>query len=893
MKKITLTLVFIVFTFSNLQAQSVFEKAKESKETREFSKEHELPGNTSFYSFNYEVFVSSIINAPKEDEIGMIAKPNITLPSSKGDMVKYNVIEASSFTPELQERFPEIRSYVGNGIDNASEYLRFSVSPYRGLDLTVLNANGGTEIIVPVSKNLVAVYNRSDRTTKPDFECSTADKIEGKSNVSEVDEYLYKNADDGVRRTFLTAISVTGEYSAYHGGTVPAALSAMNASLTRINSVYEQEFNVRMTLVNNTNIIYTNAGTDPYSTSAGFNGELSGVLDGEYPGGVGYDVGHLFAVEADNGNAGCIGCICVIGGGNHKGSAFTSATIPTGERFDIDYVAHEYGHQFGGEHTFNHTPNHSNVSMMEPGSGTTIMGYAGITGATDVQQVSDPYFHAVSIDQITTHVKSRTCDTETATGNTTPTVSAGANLTLPIGTAFKLIGSGNDVDGDAITFCWEQYDEENGANAYPSETSTNSDRPLYRSYNPTTSTERIFPLLSDLVANGVNGNTWEKVPTVARTADFRLTVRDNRAGGGSNDHDDMIVTWDASFGPLEVTTQNNATLSYNLGETITVNWNRNNTQNLTGSSNVNILLSTDEGVTFSTLVANIANSGTANVTLPGTAHQKCRLMIEPTGNQYFAINTENFAIGYDVTTGTVCNTYNFNMNTTLGSNATAFELFGNQNIADSGTITDVNVQYDMTGLNAGMHLAIISAGGTRAYLYPNSCGTGSNMQVVWDEDAAGAVVCGNATTTGSAVPATVGPPAEPLSGLNGEEMNGDWTFMAANIAADVKVFNSVALEICKTDTVFTLNVEEQNGDFADFAVFPNPSNGAFTVNLSSVEDVKMALYDLRGRNVYSEVHSNNSTSFSKEVNFTGMASGVYLLNVESGSKKATKKIVIQ
>jgi len=307
----------------------------------------------------------------------------------------------------------------------------------------------------------------------------------------------------------------------------------------------------------------------------------------------------------------------------------------------------------------------------------------------------------------------------------------------------------------------------------------------------------------------------------------------------------------------------------------------------------NILLSIDGGVTFPTVLASaVPNDGSHDITVPNVTEDNCIVMVKGSGNIFFNVSGR-IGIGYTLTSGEVCTTYNFNMNTTLGSNATAFELFGNQNIADSGTITDVNVQYDMTGLNAGMHLAIISAGGTRAYLYPNSCATGSNMQVVWDEDAAGAIVCGNATTTGAAVPATVGPPAEPLSGLNGEEMNGDWTFMAANIAADVKVFNSVALEICKTGTVATLSVEEQKGNFDEFTVYPNPSNGLFTVNLSSNQDVKMSLYDLRGRNVYSKLHSNNSVTFNKEVNFTGMASGVYLLNVESGDKKATKKIVIQ
>jgi hypothetical protein len=35
-------------------------------------------------------------------------------------------------------------------------------------------------------------------------------------------------------------LSVTGEYGAYFGGTVPGALTAMNATLTRVNGVFEK-----------------------------------------------------------------------------------------------------------------------------------------------------------------------------------------------------------------------------------------------------------------------------------------------------------------------------------------------------------------------------------------------------------------------------------------------------------------------------------------------------------------------------------------------------------------------------------------------------------------------------------------------------------------------------
>ena len=96
-----------------------------------------------------------------------------------------------------------------------------------------------------------------------------------------------------------------------------------------------------------------------------------------------------------------------------KGSGFTSPgdAIPQGDNFDIDYVAHEMGHQFGANHTFTHS-NEGTGAQMEPGSGSTIMGYAGIT-SLDVQPHSDAYFHAESVQQVTNYIKTTTCQTNT------------------------------------------------------------------------------------------------------------------------------------------------------------------------------------------------------------------------------------------------------------------------------------------------------------------------------------------------------------------------------------------------------------------------------------------------------------------------------------------------
>jgi len=286
---------------------------------------------------------------------------------------------------------------------------------------------------------------------------------------------------------------------------------------------------------------------------------------------------------------------------------------------------------------------------MEPGSGSTIMGYAGITGQ-DVQLHSDAFFHAISIQQVTNNIKSKACPVVTLTGNAIPTAGAGLDYTIPKGTPFMLTGTGTDADGDPLTYIWEQTD-----NAALSQTGVNSaaiatkaSGPTFRSWTPQNTPVRYFPRMASVLAGatataGTDINV-EALSDVARTLNFRFTVRDNRAGGSGNNSDDAKLTVNATAGPFVVNSQNVAT-TYTGGTSQTVTWNvAGTTANGVNTANVDILWSTNSGTTWTTLLAGTPNDGNQAVIIPNAATTTGRIMVKGSNHIFFDVNNANITV---------------------------------------------------------------------------------------------------------------------------------------------------------------------------------------------------------------------------------------------------------
>jgi hypothetical protein len=602
------------------------------------------------YSLNINGLKNALANAPKRLGAGEKSEIIISFPNSEGKMENFKVRENSNFDAELATKYPDIKSYVGEGLNDPNSTVYFSVSPL-GLSSMEIYGDKSAVFIEPYTKDLstYVVYKKSDKKDDLNkFECTVIDVAQ--KGVANTNVAARPNADDAKLRTFRLALSCTGEYTAYFGGTKANALAAMNNTMTRVNGVFEKDFAARMVLIsNNDAVIYTSASSDPYSPAAqmnNWNSQLQSTLTSVI-GEANYDIGHLFGASGGGGNAGCIGCVCTNGS---KGSGYTSPAdaIPSGDNFDIDYVAHEMGHQFGGNHTFSMS-NEGTGANMEPGSGSTIMGYAGIT-SQDIQPHSDAFFHAISIQQITNNIKAKTCPVSTNTGNSIPTANAGLDYTIPKGTPFMLTGTGTDANGDSLTYIWEQMDNASSSQtgASSAASATKASGPTFRSWTPTASPTRYFPRMASILTGATTtaGSeiTVEALSNVARSYNFRFTVRDNRAGGSGNNSDDALITVNGTAGPFSVSSQNSAT-TYTGGTSQTITWNvAGTTANGVNAANVDILWSTDSGTTWSTLLAGTPNDGSQAVTIPNSATTTGRIMVKGSNHIFFDINNANITV---------------------------------------------------------------------------------------------------------------------------------------------------------------------------------------------------------------------------------------------------------
>ena len=601
---------------------------------------------------NVEALNTVLAAAPMEfTPAAAVSDVVLELPLPEGGYGRFRIVESPVMAPELAAMFPEITTYAGQGLDDPTATTRLDWTP-TGFHAIIFGLSG-TIYIDPFSRNDTTHYisyyasdfvpNSTKRYVEilPFGEDSEAMQAE----LAELVEQGVLPPSGSQLRTYRLAMAATGEYTAFHGGTVPLGLAAIVTSVNRVDGVYEREVAVRMELIaNNSLIVYTNASTDPYTNSNGVTmltqnqTNLDTVI-----GSANYDIGHVFSTGG--GGVAGLGVVCRAG---QKARGVTGSSAPVGDPYDIDYVAHEIGHQYGGNHSFNGNAgscaggNRNGPTAYEPGSGSTIMAYAGICGAQDLQPHSDDYFHGVNLDEIVTYStvgSGNGCPAVTATGNAAPTVNAGTGgFTIPKQTPFTLTGAATDPDGDALTYNWEEFDL--GAAGAPNNP---LNPPFFRSWPSVASPSRTFPRLSDLVNNTLT--IGEVLPNVTRSMTYRLTARDNRMGGGGVNSANVTFNVTTAAGPFQVTSPNTA-VSWTGNTAQAVTWNvASTTAAPVSCTNVAIHLSTDGGFTYPTaLVASTPNDGSDSILVPNIGTTTARIRVSCATNVFFDISDVNFTI---------------------------------------------------------------------------------------------------------------------------------------------------------------------------------------------------------------------------------------------------------
>lgn len=594
------------------------------------------------------------------------------LPMPDGTFARFDIEESPVMAAELAARFPEIKTYRGRGLDDPTATTRLDVTP-DGFHAIVLTS-AGTFIVEPAPNMNRGQYARQyvsyDQRDAPQESGAFSCLLLGAEQAQTLSHQLSRKgqpnlASGATLRTYRLALAATAEFTQqYGGGTVGGSLSVMTTLINAVNSIYERDLAIHLNLVaNETSIIFTNPATDGY-TSDDVNAMLTQnqtVLDSRI-GAANYDLGMVLDGHTYNFQPGKFifqgaaqfQSTCSNG---QKGKAATvfRSTDPTSNTA-IYVVAHELGHLVGALHTFNGTiddcgPSRFAVNAYEPGSGSTIMGYRGgvlpngvyfpLCDFEDLRS-TDTYFHTASIDQITNYTTFSTgslCGVTTNTGNNPPTIDAGADYTIPANTPFTLTAAGSDADADALTYAWEEFDL--GAAGPPH--TDNGDRPIFRSFAPVANPARTFPQWSDILS-GVS-TFGESLPITNRTMNFRVTVRDNHAGGGGVNTGAMHVNVVAGSGPF-IVTQPGPGASWQAGSTQTVTWNVANTASAPiNCANVRVLLSIDSGASFPfTLVSSVPNNGTAMITVPNIPTSSARVKVEASGNIFFNVSPSNFTI---------------------------------------------------------------------------------------------------------------------------------------------------------------------------------------------------------------------------------------------------------
>lgn len=894
-----LLLFLLMMSFSFAQKNHWSEINENDINQEELLETHYQVKVKNTYHLNFDSIKADLSRAPFRFEASE-STTQVSLPDENGELTTYSIFKIKTLAEGLSDKYPEINSYIGFSSKKALHSLRITTTP-QGFYAMVLRPGKGTLMINPLTRDAeyYTAFNKKYTSKTEEFHYCNFEGEESDFNLSQTStSYETFSVDDATLRTYDLALASTGEYSQFHINQAglsnateeeqtTAVLAAMTVAIDRVNTLYEKDVAVRFQLIDDTDLLINlNPNTDPYTNSSGpaMLGQNQQQIDSVI-GNANYHVGHVFSTGG--GGIASLASVCV---SNYKARGVTGLPSPIGDPFYVDFVSHELGHQFGANHTFNNFCGgaRSSTTSVEPGSGNTIMAYAGIC-PPNVQSGSDDHFHQMSITEIYNNItngQGAGCPTTTTLSNSAPVITTTTTHTIPNATAFYLDATATDADNDALTYNWEQNNKEFSTQP-PQESATQG--PNFKSSPSTTDSKRYFPRFQEVLNNNLTP-TWEVVPSVERTMDFTLTVRDNNSDGGQSSREDVSVNF-KDVGPFQVISQNEEDINWLPGETETITWDvAGTTANAIDTDNVNILLSTDNGENFDTVLAsNVPNDGSYDITVPDTQATFCRLKIEPTDNIYYALNASTFAI--DTSIQTSCETYTneavLDIPDGAGSNQQGTEVTSVITVPEDTEVDDLSVAVNISHALMGDVLFQLTApNGETTVLWNRNCAADS-INVSFNANG------NNLPTQGyncsSAVSGTFASFDGTLDDLTTGSVQGDWTLTLADFyTGDTGTLNAWSIEMCST----SLGVDEQR--MTDFTISPNPTHGKFTLNTSQLlsQDASAQIYSIQGQVIETINLSNQSTTHEIQLSRT-LQSGIYLIEITDGQTKSIEKLIVR
>lgn len=609
------------------------------------------PDTYQIVDLNFQVFNERIKKVTETDGREMDKNPIVvSLPTPTGTFSDFIIFENSVISSKVQHLYT-IKTFEGFSKESPNIKIRCDLSEtgFRGF---IYNGEK-SYIIEPFVKNDNSphiVYFKTNVSNTP-IKCG----FQGEHRHRNSENLNFNHRAPANLRTFKLAYVASGEYSQQYGGNPYNATNVLNSfasALNLVNPIYERDLGVTFELVSTAALVFEDPNTDPFNPfgDQGVLIEQNQIECDNALGNANYDIGHLL-VWANTGGLASASVVCW---DPHKGKAFSGADASF-VTLIVDYSCHEIGHQFNADHNFvsQECGTSADNFRFEPGEGSSIMSYAGVCGApVSYQSSSNQFFHSASIDVMNQYISDwGGCEVNSTPGSgngSDPNANAESNITIPKQTPFILVGSASDGNDPLaqLTYLWEQNDG-SGAAAAGLPNCLSTDQPLFRYKDPVSENYRIFPEFGQVLAGNNNGVDWEKLPCVDRSINFNLIVRDNNPNWGRTGNDQMLVTV-ANTGPFDVTSPNGGE-TWNEGSTKAVMWTVNGTDS--HCANVDILLSTDNGSTFTVVASAVTNDGSHDITVPNGTTTTARVLVQcsvggnfKSASTFFDVSDAVFAI---------------------------------------------------------------------------------------------------------------------------------------------------------------------------------------------------------------------------------------------------------